>query len=264
MRRLLLSSVAALAALSTISSDAFAQDLSAPPPIQQGGPGAPLPNNEQLQMQDTTRRLDEAESQDSKRNFELIWADAQLGGSYIDLAQISSSDFALRKTSSGGPSFGVGAGVRFLVFYAGARARYNVLKMFDLWQLNAEAGLKIPISALDFMAGVHGGYSFVGRLGDSNRALATSVPASNDDVSIRGFNVGVDVAVDYYINSLFSVGVGALGDFLFLSRPEVDLPKNLSADQQASAKNDPVYQKSGSSVGLGLGGFLRAGVHFGL
>jgi hypothetical protein len=259
---LVFSSVVALALISPV---ARAQDLAPPPPIQQNGPGSqPAPSNEELQKQDTNRKLNEAESADSGRNFELIWADFQAGGTYIDMAQFSASDLAVRQTKAGGPSFSLGAGIRLVIFYAGLRARYNVLSMFNLWNLNVEAGIKIPISALDFMIGAHGGYSFVGSLADSNQATDTSTPTKNDAVSIRGFNVGADVALDYYINSYFSVGVGVLGDVLLLNRPPVDKPKGLTAEQQAKVDADPLYQKSGTSAGLGAGGMLRLGLHLGL
>lgn len=264
MRRFLLpSAVAAAAVALLVAPDATAQELAPPPPIQQGGPGT-APNNEQLQKQETTRKLDEAESEDSKRNFELFYLDGSIGGSYINMAQFSSTDLAVKKTSAGGPAFGLGAGLRILVFYAGARLRYNALSLFNLWQINGEVGLKVPISSLDFMAGLHGGYSFVGRLGDANQATSTSAPTENDAVSIRGFNFGLDVALDYYVSSLFSVGAGVLGDFLLLNRPPVALPSGLTAEQQAAAKSDPLYQKSGTSAGLELGGMLRLGLHFGL
>lgn len=264
MRRALLGALGALA-LFAVSPVAQAQDLAPPPPIQQGGPGSqPAPNNEELQKQETQQKLNEAESSDSGRNFELIWVDAQAGGTYIDMAQFSSTDLNIRKTSSAGPAFSLGAGLRLLLFYAGVRARYNVLSLFNLWQLNAEAGIKVPISALDFMIGAHGGYSFVGSLADANKATDTSTPTKNDAVSIRGFNVGLDVALDYYVNSYFSVGVGVLGDVLLLNRPAVDKPKGLTAEQQAAVDKDPLYQKSGSSAGLGAGGMLRLGLHLGL
>lgn len=264
MRSLLVPSLAA-ATLLSVPTLARAQDLAPPPPIQQGGPGSQPPtNNEELQKQETTQKLNEAESSDSGRNFELLWADFQAGGTYIDMAQFSESDLAIRKTSSAGPSFGLGAGIRLLVFYAGVRARYNVLSLFNLWQLNLEAGFKIPISSLDFMIGPHGGYSFVGSLSDANNATDTSTPTKNDAVSIRGFNFGLDVAIDYYVNSYFSVGLGAVGDVFVLNRPPVDKPKGLTAEQQAAVDKDPLYQKSGTSAGLGFGGFLRLGLHLGL
>ena len=180
------------------------------------------------------------------------------------MAQFSSDQFAVKKTSAGGPAFSIGAGLRLVVFVVGARLRYNALSSFNLVQINGEVGLKLPISSVDILIGLHGGYSFVGRLGDANEATSTSTPTSNDAVSIRGFNRGLEFAVDYYVTSLFSVGVGAIGDFLLLNRPPVPIPANVPAEQQAAIKADPLYQKSGTSAGLEVGGMLRLGIHLGL
>lgn len=237
--------------------------LQPPPPMQPQQQPQPV-NQEQLQQQATTRRLDEAESEDSKRNFEIFYLDGQIGGSYINMAQFSSEDLAVKKSSAGGPAFSIGAGGRLFVFYLGARLRYNALSSFNLWQINGELGAKIPISSLDLIFGLHGGYSFVGRLGDANQATDTSTPTSNDAVSIRGFNAGLDVGLDYFISPLFSVGAGIMGDFLLLNRPPVALPSGLTPEQTTAAKSDPLYQKSGTSAGLELGVALRLGLHFGL
>jgi hypothetical protein len=228
--------------------------------------GAPVDQN-QLQQNATNQQLNEAESKDSGRNFELFYLDGSIGGSYINMAQFDQTSLGIKKTSAGGPAFAVGAGVRLLVFYVGARLHYNALSSFNLWQVNGELGLKIPISELDFMIGLHGGYSFVGRLGDANQATDTSTPTSNDAVSIRGFNAGLDVALDYYVSSLFSVGVGVLGDFLYLNRPPIAKPdgfNQLPAAQQQAINNDPLYKESGTTAGLELAGMLRLGLHFGL
>jgi hypothetical protein len=219
------------------------------------------------QQTDTTKKLDEAEQKDSGRNFELFWLDGQIGGSYINMAQFDATDLQVKNASAGGPAFAVGAGVRFVILVLGARLRHHALSSFNMWQINAEAGLKIPISSTDILFGLHGGYSFVGRLGDAGLATNTSTPASTDAVSIRGFNGGLDVAFDYYVSPLFSVGAGILGDFLFLNRPPVDKPANfnqLDPVAQKAITDDPTYQKSGTSAGLQLMGALRLGLHFGL
>jgi len=216
---------------------------------------------------ETTQKLDEAEQKDSGRNFELFWIDGTIGGSYIDMRQFSSDTLQIEKSSAGGPAFSLGAGLRFVVFVAGARIRHNALSSFNMWQINGEAGFKIPVSSFDILFALHGGYSFVGRLGDANQATSTSTPAANDAVSVRGFNGGLDVAFDYYVSPTFSVGAGILGDVLFLNRPAVGLPANFSqlpAEQQAAVRNDPLYQRSGTSAGLQLAGGLRLGLHFGL
>lgn len=244
---------------------AAAQGIAPPPPIDPTQPGAPTgTNQEQLQQQQTTQKLDEAEREDSKRNFELFWVDAHLGGSYINMAQLSDSDLRVEKASSLGPAFSLGAGLRFVVLTLGARARYNALAAFNMWQLNGEVGLKLPISTVDLLFGLHGGYSFVGSLGQAAVATNTNTPDASDSVKIRGFNAGLDVAVDYYVSPMFSVGVGGIADFLFLNRPPVDKPAGLTAEQQAAIDADPLYQKSGTSAGFQAGLFLRLGLHFGL
>ena len=83
-------------------------------------------------------------------------------------------------------------------------------------------------------------------------------------MKIRGFNAGIDLGFDYYITPNFSMGAGFFGDFLFLNRPPVDKPPGLTAQEQAIIDADPLYQKSGTSAGLQLGGALRLGAHFGL
>jgi hypothetical protein len=265
-------SLFSLCSLSLVSV-AQAQELQPPPPMgppvktgvssnpPSNGPAPPPAEGE------TRRTLDEAEEKDSGRNFELFYVDGTIGGSYIDMRQFSEDTLKIEKASAGGPAFSLGAGLRFLVFVAGARIRHNALSSFNMWQINAEVGTKIPVSSFDLLFGLHGGYSFVGRLGDANQATATSTPAANDAVSIRGFNAGLDVAFDCYVSPMFSVGAGILGDLLFLKRPAVGLPANfgqLTPDQQAAIQNDPLYKQSGTSAGLQLAGGLRLGLHFGL
>lgn len=252
------------------TSSASAQTLAPPPPISSSTPSTqpttPSPTSDVAftESSATTSRLDEAEREDSGRKFELFWLNGEVGGSYIDMSQLSSNSLALEKTSSAGPMLGLGAGVRLVLFVLGARARYNALSSFNMWQLNAEAGIKIPIRSLDIGFGFHGGYSFVGSLADSAVATNTNTPTHADAVKVRGLNAGADFVFDYYLTPLFSMGLGVTGDFLFLNRPALDKPSGLTAEQSAALDNDPLYQKSGSSAGLQLGAALRLGLHFGL
>lgn len=247
----------------SVAKAGHAQDLAPPPPLDPNAPGAPTAPDQQA----TVSQLDTAEREDSGRKFELVWVRGEVGGSYINMSQFSSSTFQVEKASSGGPMFGLAAGVRFVVFVLGARARYNALSAFNMWQLNGELGLQLPIKSFDLGFGLHGGYSFVGSLGNAALATNTNTPTNSDQVKVRGFNAGLDASLDYYITPLFSVGAGVFGDFLFLNRPPADLPASFSqlpADQQAAVKNDPLYAKSGTSLGFEAGGALRLGLHFGL
>ena len=180
------------------------------------------------------------------------------------MRQFSGESLRIEKASSGGPMFALGAGVRFVILVLGVRAKYNALSAFNMWQLNGELGFKIPIDKFDLLLGAHGGYSFVGNVSEGSVASSGSgAPTNADAIKIRGFNVGLDVALDYYITKNFSVGAGLFGDFLFLNRPPVDKPAGLTAEQTAAIDADPRYQQSGTSAGLQFGGALRVGGHFG-
>jgi hypothetical protein len=274
MRRLLAPlslSVLTVAALVTSASPAHAQDvapppaIAPPPPMDPNAPGAPGEPAQASPEQATTAKLDEAEQSDTGRKFELFWVDGYLGGSYIDMRQFSSDTLQIERASSGGPMFALGAGIRLVVLVLGVRAKYNALSAFNMVQLNGELGFKIPISQVDLLFGAHGGYSFVGRVGEGTvAATSTAAPSNADAVKIRGFNAGLDFALDYYVSPTFSVGAGFFADFLFLNRPPVDKPAGLTPEQSAALDADPLYQKSGTSAGLQLGGALRLGVHFGL
>lgn len=257
------------AAVLTLVGAAHAQDpgapLAPPPPMDPNAPGAPnAPGTTATGVDPTQAKLNESESEDSGRGFELFWLNADLGGTYTDMAQFSSQTLQIEKTKAGGPLFALGAGLRFVILSLGARVRYNALSSFNLWQINGELGVKLPIKAVDIVIGGHGGYSFVGSLGDAQLATNTGVPDPKDKVSIRGFNAGLDLGLDYFVSPTFSVGVGAFGDVLFLNRPPVPTPAGLDPAAQAAIANDPLYQKSGTSAGLQVGAALRLGLHFGL
>ena len=272
MRRFLFASVTGLAALVISAGQAAAQDatpppaIAPPPPMDPNAPGAPGgPSTMTTPEAATTQKLNEAESADSGRNFEIFWVDAHIGASYIDMRQFSSDTLALEKSHAGGPMFSLGAGIRYVLLVAGVRAKYNVLSSFNMWQVNGEVGLKIPIDTVDLLIGVHGGYSFVGSLGDGTVAASdtSSTPTDKDAVKVRGFNAGLDLGLDYYLTKNFSLGAGVFGDFLYLKRPPVAKPDGLTPEASAALDAEPLYQKSGTSAGMQLGAALRIGGHFG-
>jgi hypothetical protein len=230
--------------------------LAPPPPMTPGaGPGDPGAS-------ETKKQLDAAEKEDSGRNFELFWLNADVGGGYINMRQFSADTLAIEKSDGAGPLGSVGLGVRLVLLSLGARMRYNAFSAFKMWQANAEVALKIPISSIDLLVGLHGGWAWLGSLGSGS--LSTSTSRSASDVSVSGFNGGLDLGFDYYITPLFSLGLAANGDFLYLKRPPVPIPSGLPAEQEAAIKADPLYQNSGTGVGFGIGTALRLGFHFGI
>jgi hypothetical protein len=212
------------------------------------------------QVAETNRTLDQGEHEDSGRGLEWVWLNAELGASYINMEQFNSNNLALEKSSSAGPMFGLGAGIRLVVFTFGVRARLHQLSVFNLWEVNGEIGLHVPIKKLDPYVSLHGGYAFVGRL--SSDSLSTTSSSSAGDVSIHGFDVGLSGGLDYYFTKALSLGLDVTLDALFLNRPPTPLPPGLTPAQQQAIKTQPLYANSGDSAGFGLNGSLHFGVHF--
>lgn len=242
------------------ASAARAQDLAPPPPMAPGSsPGA------------SSYPPDVDEKKDSGLGLEWVWLNADVGAAYVNMTSFSSSSLALQQASSSGAAFGAGAGVRLLFLTAGVRVTDLQLSAFNLWELNAEAAFHTRIWRIDPYFGVRGGYAFVGTL--NSDAVQTATGQSASSVSVHGFDIGPTVGIDFYLAKYISLGVDGDAQFLFIQRPPVPIPTVPSSvppalrpmaqqmlDQQVMS--NPLYQQSGSSVGLGLTFMAHLGVHF--
>jgi hypothetical protein len=155
-------------------------------------------------------------------------------------------------TTQFGPVFGAGAGVRLIVFTLGGRFRFGSFEEWQLWTLDAEFGMRIPLGSLEPYFTLAGGYAALGSFG-ANDTLDSS------DVSVRGFNLRGAVGLDYYIGNAFSIGGNLSGDVLFLARgglDAADLPEN---DEELDSE---LYARDGSGIGAGVTFTAVAGVHF--
>jgi hypothetical protein len=210
------------------------------------------------------------ESEDSGLGLEWVYLNADVGYSYVDMASFSTSSLGLAQTSGSGPAWGVGAGVRLLFLSAGVRVRNAILdNPGSLWTLDLEAALHMRIWHIDPYLGVRGGYAFVGSFSSNSVSSATGM--SQPDVAVHGFDVGPTLGIDVYFSSLVSVGVEGEAQFLFLQRPQVPLPSQISmltpAQQMMALAMLPptaqqLYQNSGSSVGFGGIATAHLGIHF--
>lgn len=219
--------------------------LSAPAPMDPNAVGQPQ-SVQQGPQTETQQTLQQSESEDSGRGLELFYVNGGVNATYVGMDALSSSNFAVSRTSHLGPGFDLGLGLRLLIITIGPRLRFQPLSSFDMWQIDGEAALHIPISSLDIWFGAHGGYAF-----------ATSL-SGLDEVKVHGADVGLDVGVDYYLTKLFSVGADGSASAFFLTRPGV----GVSSSNAAGAAAQAPYVADGSSVGLGLLVGARAGLHF--
>lgn len=229
-------------ALPLAPSLAEAQELAPPPPLDPSNPyaGPTAPRTA------TEERLERAEREDSGRGLEFFYANAGAAFSAVGLTTLNDSDLAVAGTSAVGGAFDAGLGLRLLILSFGPRLRYHKLTEFDLWQINGEVNLHIPISRLDLNFGVHGGYSFIG----SFAAGALGAGADPDAVRVRGFDVGLQLGLDYYLTPHFSLGGDVSAEVLAMSRPAL------------ARSTDPAFGTSGGAVGLGGLVGVRAGLHF--
>jgi hypothetical protein len=248
------------AALVLVASPASAQSLDAPPgypgstpsSVASAGTGT-APYNPAINPAE--------ESKDSGLGLEWVYLNGDVGGGFANITSFNESTLGLQKTSSGGPAFGVGAGIRLIFFSVGVRARDLQLSgIGDLWELNLEAAFHTRIGRVDPYFGVRGGYNFVGTLNSSTASVATG---DNSSVSVHGFNVGPTVGLDVYIVKYVSIGVDLDSQFLFLQRPQLALPPGGQAAIAAcGAQCQQLYNESGNSVGFAFVPTVHLGIHF--
>lgn len=215
-----------------------------PPEAVDSAPAGPAPDNDGS----PEKELEEADRKDSGRGLEWVWFNAEVGGQHLGLQTLKANslvDAKLVKTTQTGLLYGAGLGVRLLVFTVGARFRLGSFSEWQLWTLDAEGGLRVPIGSLEPYFTVAAGYASLG-------SFSTSAPASSK-ADVKGFNARLGVGLDYYLSNTFSVGANLSGDLLFLSR---------SAQTNASGAEATVYGKDGSSIGSGATLTAVAGLHF--
>lgn len=256
MKRFVLLAAAALLSLTSLGR--AQQQGPAPSNLEAGGlrpPDAVDPNQQtppNAPEQTPERELEEADKQDSGRGLEWIWLNAEVGVEHLGLQTFKASelvDAELVKTTQTGLTYGAGIGVRLLVFTVGARFRLGSFDQWQLWTLNAEGGLRIPIGSLEPYFTLGAGYASLG-------SFSTDAPASSK-ADVKGFNARLGFGLDYYLSNTFSVGGNLTGDLLVLSRAAV-----AGASASTMGNEATVYAKDGSGIGAGATFTAVVGLHF--
>ncbi len=232
------------------------------PPRSMPATNAPLPST-------TEADLDKAEKEDSGRGLEFVWLNAEIGWETLGLQTFRAKnlvDAGLVKESQSGLVFGGGLGLRIIFITAGARFRLGHFDAWDLWTLNAELGLRIPVGSVEPYFTFGGGYASAGSFDSGN--IGSGINTSG--VDITGYDLRGGGGIDFYLSDAFSIGASVTGEVLFLTRPGVD-PQKLAASGSASANPDQaaveahakdVYAADGSSIGSGLTLSAVVGLHF--
>lgn len=262
----------------------------APEPAPTPAPQVTPPAAEQTSAaSDTsTSSSEEPKKEDTGLGLEWVWINADVGYSFADLGSFSSHSLGITSTSSSGAEFGLGAGVRLFGLTVGLRARDLPLSVGNVVELDGEIGFH-SAGSFQLYFGASGGYLFSGNLSANALASAAGNGGTPDGVSFHGGNVGIMLGFDYYFNHYVSLGVDANPEFMFIQRPPVPLPVippltyqgetvtcasansppaqvcgpyTAAVNQRNAILANPVYQESGSSVGIGFDAAAHLGVHF--
>jgi len=272
---------AAAFAVACVPGAAFAQGWGQPQqqPQQQPGWGAPPPNQQPGGMSagglappssnpsdpngtnaQTEQQLAKADKEDSGRGLEFVWLNAEIGGEHLGLQTFKANnlvDAGTVKTSQTGLMYGAGLGVRLVFITLGARFRLGNFSEWDLWTLNGELGIHIPIGAVEPYFTFGGGYASMGSF--DNKNLGGSL--RSEDVDIKGYDIRGGFGIDIYVSDTFSIGANLTGEMLVLSRPGVD-PSKLQGGTTGQQAADEVYKADGSSIGAAVSLSAVAGLHF--
>jgi hypothetical protein len=171
-----------------------------PPPPASG----PLP-----QQGATVQPPNAADSAGGTRRPEIVYVNAEVGRA------------AASSAGQWGVGLGLGAGLRILYWTFGLRARVIPSSQYTFLNANLEAGFHLPLGAWDPYVGIHGGY--VEQFSPVRMSLApiTSTATSSPPTgatSTSGGDLGGCIGVDYYLTTLFSVGLDVTLDGLFGDR----------------------------------------------
>lgn len=212
--------------------------------------------------------LDRADREDSGRGLEFVWLNAEAGYQNLGLETFHANNLVDAKivpSRQDGFLAGAGAGVRLLFLTAGARFRLGTFSAWQLWTLDAELGLHLPLGPIEPYFTFGGGYASLGQFNSKSfKGALEDAGVNSSGLNIRGYNVRAGFGIDYYLAHAFSIGVNATGDLLVLTRSKtVTAPSTGSAQgdeaAQAAAK---VYSRDGSSVGGGVTITGVLGLHY--
>jgi hypothetical protein len=253
----LVTSLATVGLFVAVSSVAEAQSSpygTAPPAPEQGqglqaGGLAPPSSSTDQESAQTEQKLDDADKKDSGRGLEWFYLNAEAGFEHLGLQTFKSGplvDTTIVGSTQTGGLVGVGLGLRLVFITIGPRFRVGLFNDYQLWTLDAEVGLRIPLGSIEPYLTLSGGYASMGAFSAQNIGGPTA-----GDVSITGYNIRAGGGLDIYVTPVFSIGGSLTGEVLGLTRPGVTA---------ATAGN--LYAASGSSVGFGLTGTAVLGLHF--
>lgn len=199
-----------------------------------------------------------------------VWIDAQAGVESVQLntfsANFDTMSVGLLPSSGVGPTANIGGGLRLVFLTLGLRGRVatfhddspaQTVGAWQIWTLDLEAGLRVPLGRMEPHAALAGGYASFG-------GFRTALQGLSAGLDVHGIDARLDGGVDYWVAQSISVGLDATAGLLAVARPGVSardlaMPKQIGTIDDAKAR---VLEASGSSVGSTFVLTCDVGVHF--
>lgn len=201
----------------------------------------------------TEAELARADREDSGRGLQYFWLNGEVGVGHFGLGTFKANGLvdASVATTQTGLVAGAGLGARIVFFTVGARFRYAAFSEWKLWTLGAEGGVHMQLGSIEPYATLGAGYAGLSGV----KPVPVGGGEATTSVGGGGVDVRLGLGFDYYFTNIFSMGVKATGDMLFLSRSK-------QAGAGAPGALPVAYAADGSSIGGGITGTAVAGLHF--
>lgn len=229
------------------------------PGIEAGGLAPPpsTPPPETPAQAQTEEQLDDAQKKDSGKGLEWVYLNAEIGFQHLGLQTFSANnlvDANIVDTTQTGPLYGAGLGVRLIFITIGAQFRIATFSNYDLWTLNGQVGLKIPLGRFEPYGTLGGGYASLGSFTGSNLT-------GGQHVTVGGYDIRLGGGLDFYVTPVFSVGACLTFDVVGLTRSG-NFQALSGSGSTGSGVQAQVLAADGSSVGSAFSGTLVLGLHF--
>jgi hypothetical protein len=175
------------------------------------------------------------------RDIDILWFGVEGGYSYVNLKMISYDNLLPEEidVKESGPAFGAAAGIKLKIITAGLHLSVGNYGDFDVWSINLDGQIHIPLGFIEpyFRFGI--GYAFLGSFrGQVNM----------DGVDVDGFDVLGGFGIDIYPSHFFSFGAGMDVTILNLTRTDSITDIDLTQD--------------GAAVGMSMSVQAKATLHF--
>lgn len=185
------------------------------------------------------RRRRHREDSAGGRDFDLLWFGPEVGLSIVNLKMISYDGLlpAEATVKDTGLAFGAVAGVKLKILSVGLHLAVGQFSDFDVWAINLDGQIRIPLGVVEPYIRLGIGYAFLG---------AFSTRVDTQVVDVDGWDIQPGFGIDLYPSDFFSLGGGV--DFTILNLSSTDSPTAVDLTQDGAAVGVAVFVQAKAAL----------------